>query len=85
MPVQNFNSLKNTVKAIVLDIRKLSKSQKNIWQKVPYYALQADGISGYNDAYSRAYRQGYWAIEASAQNGVAHRQDQLHEHTAFLS
>lgn len=50
-------------------IRDFSKEQKDLWQKVPYLALQADGRSGYSGQYSRAYEQGYWAIKGSTSEG----------------
>ena len=55
---------------VIFDIRELSRRQKDLWQRVPYLALQADGRSGYSDNYSRAYREGYWALDASVRSGL---------------
>lgn len=54
---------------LVSELRKYSASQKEIWRKVPFLALQADGITGYSDTYSRAYQQGYWALSESIVDG----------------
>lgn len=64
-----FEKLETATKELIDTVRKLSIEQKDTWQKVPYLALQADGRTGYSDQYSRAYHQGYWAIEASVRNG----------------
>ena len=61
-----------SAKKIVEEISNYSKSQKNLWQKIPLLALEADGISGFNDNYSRAYREGFWALEGSIdENGYS--------------
>ena len=57
--------IKDLAERLVASLRELSVSQASLWQQVPYLALQADGRTGYSDQYSRAYRQGYWAIEPS--------------------
>jgi len=54
---------------IVKGIRDYSKQQRNVWQRVPLLALNADGITGYSDIYSRAYNQGFWALEGSINSG----------------
>ena len=43
-------------------IRDYSTSQKSLWRKIPYLALEADGRTGYNDNYGRAYSSGLWHI-----------------------
>lgn len=64
-----FKKLSASTKELVNLTRELSKSQKRIWQQVPFLALQADGRTGYSDQYSRAYRQGYWAVESTVHGG----------------
>ncbi|MDP3734090.1 MAG: hypothetical protein Q8R37_02585 [Nanoarchaeota archaeon] len=54
---------------LVEKIREYSLSQQQQWQRVPYLALMADGRSGFNGNYSRAYHQGYWALESSCKSG----------------
>jgi hypothetical protein len=44
-------------------IKEYVKSQLNLWQKVPYLALQAEGRGGFNEDYQRAYEDGYWSID----------------------
>lgn len=61
--------IKGSANGLVENIREFSRQQKNIWQKVPYLALQADGRWGYSDQYSRAYQCGYWALDASLEHG----------------
>lgn len=47
-------------------IRQYSRSQKELWQQVPYLALQANGRGGFSEHYSRCYSQGYWIISSSS-------------------
>ncbi len=49
-------------KETVILIRQFIKSQKKLWQKIPYLALQADGRGGFSEHYNRAYTIGYWGI-----------------------
>lgn len=44
------------------DIRSYSHSQKDLWQKVPYLALEVDGKFGFNEIYRLAYEEGYWVL-----------------------
>lgn len=60
-------TVQETLGMVARKVREISESQVSLWQKVPYLALQADGRTGYLDQYSRAYLQGYWAIESSIQ------------------
>ena len=46
-------------------IRAYTRSEKELWQLVPYLALQADGRSGYSSQYAVAYQKGLWIIEHS--------------------
>jgi hypothetical protein len=64
-----FKKLLAITEELVDSIRELSRSQSEIWKRVPFLALQADGRTGYSDQYSRAYGQGYWAIESSVRSG----------------
>ena len=54
---------------LVERIRKYSRSQKEDWRKVPMLALEAEGRTGYSDNRSRAYMQGFWALEESVKDG----------------
>jgi len=64
-----FKKLSASTKELVKSIRELSRSQKGVWQKVPFMALQADGRTGFSDQYSRAYHQGYWAVTSTVRGG----------------
>ena len=55
--------------ALAENIRTYARSQKELWQLVPWLALEADGRSGYLDNYSRAYHLGVWALRASCSGG----------------
>ncbi len=37
-------------------------SQAELWKKVPFLALEANGRSGYSDDWNVAYQHGYWAL-----------------------
>jgi hypothetical protein len=50
---------------VIESIRDYSRSQKELWRRVPLLALEADGRSGYCDSYSMAYRQGFWPLAAA--------------------
>lgn len=54
---------------LVENIREYSLSQKEEWQKIPMLALEAEGRTGYSDTRSRAYTQGFWALEPATRNG----------------
>ncbi|MDO8492065.1 MAG: hypothetical protein Q7S34_00285 [bacterium] len=64
-----FEEVNHTVKELSQKVREVSKRQKDLWQQVPFLALQADGRTGYSDQYARAYIQGYWAVESSVSGG----------------
>lgn len=53
--------------ALIASIHAYSKSQVELWRKVPWLALQADGRSGAMGSFERAYRDGIWAIDGSDQ------------------
>ncbi|SRR6266481_4936408 len=50
-------------KELARAIQAYAKSQKKLWQQIPYLALQADGQLGFSETYQVAYAQGYWTIE----------------------
>jgi len=54
---------------LVSAVRSWVRSQKDLWQRVPYLALQADGRSGHLDKFAHAYYHGYWLLDASINNG----------------
>lgn len=66
---RTFEEVNDVARELVQKVQKVSKQQKSLWQQVPYLALQADGRTGYSDQYSRAYHQGYWAVESSVRDG----------------
>lgn len=49
---------------IVENIQGYSREQKKLWQRIPSLALEADGRTGFSDAYSMAYHKGFWALNA---------------------
>lgn len=55
-------SLNDRLKSIGKDVIDYVKSQKDIWQKIPWLALQADGRGGYNSMYGLAYEYGLWSV-----------------------
>ena len=46
-------------------IRDYSKSQKEIWRRVPYLALQAWGVQEYYTTWSLAFKFGLWPLDWS--------------------
>lgn len=54
---------------LIEKLKRYSESQRESWHRVPYLALQADGRMGYNEQYSRAYKNGFWAIDLNPANG----------------
>lgn len=52
-------------KALVDKIRQYSRSQKELWQRIPLLALEADGRTGFSVKYAGVWRQGYWSLESS--------------------
>lgn len=67
--VREAEDIKQVMRNLAERVKRFSENERDLWQKVPYLALQADGRSGYSDQYSRAYDQGFWAIHSSAVNG----------------
>lgn len=65
----NYQALKHQRNAYVQNIRDFCESQVDIWKQIPWWALQAEGISGYNDNYQRAYAFGFWAVQSSNRQG----------------
>ncbi len=61
MKVSNLEKeLASDLNALAEKIRDYSRNQKELWRKVPYLALQADGHGGYSSTYQLAYIHGYW-------------------------
>lgn len=56
-------------KGIAEEIRKAVAIQKDLWQKIPWLALEADGRIGFSSKYACAYERGYLQLEASKING----------------
>ena len=52
-------------KEIIEQMKLYSESQKETWRQIPFFALEADGRSGFSDSYSVAYRNGFWRISSS--------------------
>ncbi|MDP3640785.1 MAG: hypothetical protein Q8R53_06340 [Nanoarchaeota archaeon] len=48
---------------VVEDIHNYSRSQKELWQKIPLLALEADGRTSSNGNYYRAYHSGFWGLD----------------------
>jgi hypothetical protein len=53
-------------------LQAFSKKQKELWQQVPYLALQADGRGGYSGQYSYAYSCGFWKLTSYSNSGMSH-------------
>ena len=66
---ETITDIRSGTKELVSKIREFARMQKDLWQRVPYLALQADGRTGHNDQHGRAFGQGYWAIGASSERG----------------
>lgn len=61
--------IKHNAKVLVENIREYSRSQQELWQQIPNLALEADGRTGYDNNYSRAYRVGYWGLDSCVIDG----------------
>lgn len=68
----DFTEINRSAVELIEKIRDVSRSQKDLWQMVPFLALQANGRSGYSDQYMRAYQSGYWAVVSSLRDGYYH-------------
>jgi hypothetical protein len=63
-------SITQDAKTLVASIRKYVKSQRRLWRKVPWLALQANGQSGgFRDALQYCYLEGIWGIYVSTGHG----------------
>lgn len=51
---------------IVQQVRQLSRSQCDTWRRVPLHALRTQGRGGYSPKLYRAYENGLWELESSA-------------------
>jgi len=54
---------------LITAIRARSREQKALWQRIPYLALQANGIGGFSDSLQVAYSSGYWRLEPTIRTG----------------
>lgn len=50
------------MKALPQMIREYAREQADMWRQIPHLALQADGRTGHNERYARAYQRGVWDI-----------------------
>jgi len=66
---KRMEEIDSCAKELIAKIRALAESQRDIWQQIPYYALHADGRTGYSDKCLRAYELGYWAIGSNVRRG----------------
>lgn len=66
--LEAIGSAKNTLVEMILNY---SESQKEMWRKVPWLALQADGRSGWSQHYENAYENGLWTV-GPADGGYYH-------------
>jgi hypothetical protein len=62
---ENIMSLK---KLLAEEIRQEIVKKVDIWKKIRYWALEADGRLGFSDRLSYAYTYGIWLIETSSHN-----------------
>ena len=63
-PIVNLQKERDRInEQIAEELRKYSKSQKFLWQKIPYLALQEQGRTGYSDPPMTAYEYGLWHIK----------------------
>lgn len=68
------NKLKKLQVEYIQGLIDFSKDQKEFWQKIPYLALQCQGITGYSDQNQYAYKEGFWRI-GSTTYGYQYRVD----------
>lgn len=61
--MSSIQEIKAARDATVASVRAYCTSQVDLWRKVPWLALQADGRSGAMGSYERAYYDGLWAID----------------------
>ncbi|QIG77696.1 hypothetical protein EVB64_109 [Rhizobium phage RHph_TM61] len=58
-----------TKKYYINSLREYSRKQVDLWRQVPWLALQAQGRSGWSDAYGRCIRNGIWTINSATNGG----------------
>lgn len=51
-------------------IKEFVISQKDLWQQVPYWALQANGKLGFSENFQTAYLRKAWIVFSSDRNGI---------------
>ncbi|MBX4210610.1 hypothetical protein KW783_01410 [Candidatus Parcubacteria bacterium] len=54
--------LQESVKTLLVLVQEYCRSQVDLWRKIPWLALEADGRDGHNDIFSWAWAYGYWPI-----------------------
>lgn len=57
-------------KQLANDICEYTKGQSRFWQKVPHWALEADGREGWKELYEQAYTQGLWWPDLLLPRGI---------------
>lgn len=50
------------VRGLAAAVREYAAAQVPLWQQLPYWALQADGRTGWDSRYGNAYRYGCWSV-----------------------
>ena len=48
---------------IVEMVREYSRTQNELWRRIPHLALEADGRTGHSETYGLAYSYGYWHLD----------------------
>jgi len=59
---KEIDPLTQALDKLLEELKKRALGQADLWRKIPFLALQADGRSGYSGKHARAYREGYWEI-----------------------
>ena len=64
----SLDAIGSSKRCLVSLVRSYAEEQKELWQKVPWLALQANGRDGYSDHYSIAYGSGMWSVGPEGSN-----------------
>lgn len=61
----NISSLESSTNKLLGKLNQFTQSQKKLWQKIPWLALEADGRcdEDYPKGIATAYQSGYWRID----------------------
>ena len=54
--------ISDSVKNVVDFVKEYSRSQKSLWQKVPWLANQANGRTGFSDDFRLTATEGMWTL-----------------------